>query len=114
MKFDGSGARDLFNQVITSSMVLSKFKLESTQGIFREYYRKLFKRNCDDNTIKTLTEEDFIKLFEKEIVYVAGFLNSYSETYGSEYAKFLVIDYYMRLEQNGHKLLVVNINEKQY
>lgn len=100
--FNGVNVRDLENQIYTASKMLEMI-MKSDKEYIEKYYNSL-----EDNEKNKIKLEDFKKLFNKNIVFVAGFLTGYKEDTKSPYAKYLLNDLNKNLETSGFKLLITN------
>ena len=100
--FNGSGARDLENQIQTSSMMLAS-TLINNRKILTEYYEKL-----KESEKAKINKQEFIKLFNKKIVYIAGFKNNFKRNSRSPYAKHLICELRKLLKSRNQDLIVVN------
>lgn len=109
-RFSGEGARDLTNQILTTSEYLQK-KLSAERGTFlRKYYKKL----CEKNKVTVhpaATEEEFIKHFEKKICFIAGFLKEYKKVTKSTYSKYLTFELNKKLISRGQSFIPMGIND---
>lgn len=106
--FSGIGARDLTNQILTASEYLQK-RLSMERGQFlREYYKKICEKNNVD-VHPSANEEQFIKLFDKKICFVAGFLDGYSKNTRSTYAKYLILELNRKLIDRGQMFIPIGI-----
>lgn len=110
--FDGSGSRDVYGQILSSAELLSYIvKEKDKKRIFKEYYNKILKEYPNNKLIKTLTLEEFVRLFSKaEIHYIVGFMERVTINKYSNYAKYLTIDTYKKLKEKGYNLLLFDIN----
>ena len=105
-EFKGASVRDLENQIYTASKML-ELMLKTDKELLDKYYNSL-----DDNEKRKITIEDFKKLFNNNIVFIAGFLKGYKRNTKSPYAKYLLNDLNKNLEQSGFKLLITNYAEE--
>ena len=111
-KFDGAGARDLANQILVASELLMKSRLNSSSKIFKDYYSLLkSKKENEENLIQRISESEFVSLFNKNVVYIAGFIKNYKENTKSTYGKYLIYDLNNRLSRNNCKLVAVDLSE---
>lgn len=109
-KFQGSGARDVLNQILTSAEFINHYMMEKKDFI-EKYYDDILKK-YSNNKIKDLTKEEFIELFNKpNIYYVAGFMEKLSDNTDSNYAKYITIDTSKKLIEKGYQLLLFDINK---
>ena len=110
LKFQGSGARDVLNQILTSAEFINHYMMDKKDFI-EKYYEDILKK-YPNNKIKDLTKEEFVKLFNKpNIYYVAGFMEKLSDNTDSNYAKYITIDASKKLIEKGYQLLLFDINK---
>lgn len=111
-KFQGNGARDVLNQILTSAEFINHYLMEKDKReIFGKYYHDIIKKYPNNNKIKTLTEDEFVDLFKKSnIYYIAGFMEGLSDSSESNYAKYITLDASKKLKEKGYNLLLFNIN----
>ena len=100
--FSGANVRDLENQIYTASKML-ELTMKTDKEFIEKYYNSLA-----DNEKRKITIEDFKNLFNKNIVFIAGFLTGYKKDTKSPYAKYLLNDLNKKLEISGFKLLITN------
>lgn len=90
-EFSGAGARDLSNQVMVASEVFTNMVNSSNRDKdLRKYYNSIkskYYSGIDD----FLSEDEFKKLFNKQPVYVAGYLQKFKRNSRSTYAKYLSV-----------------------
>jgi hypothetical protein len=111
--FNGNGARDVMNQVLTSAGFINHYALEEKRKeIYEEYYNKIVNKYPNNEKIKHISSEKFVDLFcnATNIFYVVGFVEKFSEDIKSNYAKYMTIDTNKKLLERGYKLLLFNIN----
>lgn len=109
LKFQGSGARDVLNQILTSAEFINHYMMDKKDFI-EKYYEDILKK-YPNNKIKDLTKEEFIELFNKSnIYYVAGFIEKLSDNTDSNYAKYITIDASKKLIEKGYQLLLFDMN----
>ena len=110
LKFQGSGARDVLNQILTSAEFINHYMMDKKDFI-EKYYEDILKK-YPNNKIKDLTKEEFVELFNKpNIYYVAGFMEKLSDNTDSNYAKYITIDASKKLIEKGYQLLLFDINK---
>lgn len=112
-KFNGNGARDVMNQILTSAQFISKYALEEDRkAIFEEYYNKIKEKYPNNKKIVEITSDKFVDLFcnALNIYYVVGFIEEFSENIKSNYAKYMTLDTNKKLLDKGYQLLLFNIN----
>lgn len=103
--FNGEHVRDLQNQIYTSSKMLQSIKINDKPRL-EEYYESLEK-----NEKSKISKEEFIKLFDKNIYFIAGFLEGFKNNTKSPYAKYLLIDLNKKLNNLNYKLIILNFGE---
>lgn len=106
-KFQGSGARDVFNQILLSADYLTK---DSNKKGLHEYYTKIKDKYPNNKKMQELNEEEFVSLFDKKIHYVAGFMNNLSENSRSNSAKYMVINSHKAMISKNCNLHLFSIN----
>lgn len=114
-RYNGSGARDVMNQVLTSSEFINKYILQSNrQQILEEYYDKISNQYPDNIKLKELGKEKFVKIFfeSTQVYYVVGFMEGLKEDIKSNYAKYMTLDTSSRLKEKGCVLLLYDISKK--
>ncbi|MBQ6841178.1 MAG: hypothetical protein IJO63_03595 [Bacilli bacterium] len=111
-KFDGKGARDVMNQVLTSAEFIRHYLLgENKKEIFERYYNEIKRKYPNNKKIQNITVEEFIELFDKlEIYYVVGFMEDFSNKISSNYAKYMTLNTCKKLVEKGYKLCLFSIN----
>lgn len=112
-KFNGNGARDVMNQVLTSAQFIRNYNLEENRKIiFEEYYNKIKEKYPNNKKIAQITSDKFVDLFcnAPNIYYVVGFIEDFSENIKSNYAKYMTLDTNKKLLDKGYQLLLFNIN----
>lgn len=109
LKFQGNGARDVLNQILTSAEFINHYLMEK-KSLLEKYYEDILEK-YPNNKIKDISKDEFIDLFSKtNVYYVAGFMNNLSESTDSNYAKYITIDTNKKLNEKGYQLLLFNIN----
>lgn len=110
--FDGTGSRDLTNQMWASANYLQS-RLNSVDKIhfLESYYDMISKRYTDNNYKLSINKQEFIKLFDRKICYVAGFMSGYTLKSKSPYAKYLVVDTAKKFQSMGYEYIGVNIGK---
>ncbi len=106
--FNGIGARDLLNQIVTSSELLQKNLLLNRSEFLKEYYTSICRRN-DIDTLSQANEEEFTGLFSKKICYISGFLKGYWKDTNSTYAKYLTVETKRKLQNKGYEYILLGI-----
>ena len=105
-KFNGEHVRDLENQIYTSSKMI-ELVLKNDKSLIETYYKGL---DYEEKEKIELTE--FLKLFDKNIVFIAGFSTGYRKETKSPYAKYLLCELYKNLKSSGFDLLITNYNKE--
>lgn len=100
--FNGEHVRDLENQIITSSKMI-ELVLKNDKELIKKYYNEL-----DLKEKEKISQGEFLKLFNKNIVFIAGFTNNYKKETRSPYAKYLLCELYKNLKVSGFDLLITN------
>lgn len=109
LKFQGNGARDVLNQILTSAEFINHYMME--KKVFIEKYYDDILEKYPNNKIKDISKDEFIALFDKtNVYYVAGFMHNLSDSTDSNYAKYITIDTSKKLNEKGYQLLLFNIN----
>ena len=103
--FNGEHVRDLQNQIYTSSKMLQSIKIND-RSMLEEYYEKLNK-----NEKEKISKVDFLKLFNKNIYYIAGFSSGFKKNTRSPYAKYLLVDLKRKLKDLNYGLIILNFGE---
>lgn len=109
LKFQGNGARDVLNQILTSAEFINHYLMEK-KSLLEKYYEDILEK-YPNNKIKDISKDEFIDLFSKtNVYYVAGFMHNLSDSTYSNYAKYITIDTNKKLNEKGYQLLLFNIN----
>ena len=111
-KFIGIGARDVTNQVLTSSAYLQN-KLSSNKDSFlNDYYDRIESKYKQDKIAIPMTKEDFKSRFQMQprICYLIGYISGYRENSESTYAKYLTVETFKKLEQRGYNCISIKLN----
>lgn len=110
-KFQGNGARDVLNQILTSAEFINHYLMEKDKKeIFEKYYDDILNK-YPSNKIKSLSKTEFVDLFSKpNVYYIAGFMENLSNDTDSNYAKYITLDANKKLIEKGYKLLLFSIN----
>ena len=114
-KFNGSGSRDVMNQVLTSAEFISHYVMEENRKeIFEDYYNKIVEKYPNNKMIGQLSKEKFVDLFcnSLNVYYVVGIIEDFSENIRSNYAKYMTLDTHKKLQDKGYELLLFSINNK--
>lgn len=114
--YNGSGARDVMNQVLTSSEFINKYMMQSNrQQILEEYYEKIYTKYPNNIKLRELGKDKFTKLFSdaNQIYYVVGFMSGLKKDIRSNYAKYMTLDTSSRLKEKKYELLLYDIGDKK-
>lgn len=112
MNFDGSGIRDLSNQIITAAQFIQfSYSTERTQ-LFKDYYIGICKTN--HVTIHpAMTQEKFVEAFTTcKICFVAGFMKGFKKNTKSRYCEYLLVELKKKLQEKGMNLIVADLSSK--
>ena len=114
-KFSGIGARDLTNQILSSSESLSihRFSLDAT-SFFEDYYTRVVEKANKEHRQVTIGEKEFVDLFmntKNTICYIAGYLHGVNKHSKSTYAKYLSIEIKQRLKEKGYDYILMGLTE---
>lgn len=85
-EFNGEHVRDLENQINTSSKMI-ELVLRNDKNLIKQYYNDL-----NEKEKEKIQQDDFLKLFNKQIVFIAGFSKNYKRQTRSPYAKYLLCE----------------------
>lgn len=110
-KFDGLGARDLLNQMLTAAEYLQKRRFVGGSDFLSKYYLQI----CRKKKLKKLhqaSEQEFIQVFtEKRICFIAGFLDGFKKNSNSVYAKYLTIEANKKLSDKGYDYIPLGVHQ---
>lgn len=109
-KFSGLGARDLTNQILSASEYLQQKSIREKVPFLQEYYQKIKSAKKLDNQHIDISEEQFVRLFDKRICFVAGYVSNYRKESESNYAKYLTIELYQKLSARGQGFLTLSLS----
>jgi len=109
-KFDASGSRDLTNQIWASANYLQvKLNSRDRKAFLSDYFLQIQNRYSSKNRNLNIEEKEFVELFDRQIVFVAGYMSGYSLGSRSYYAKYLDIDNSKKIADMGYQYLTMNI-----
>ena len=100
--FNGEHVRDLENQINTSSKMI-ELVLKNDKDLIKEYYK-----NLDETEKEKIQQKDFLNLFNKNIVFIAGFSRNYKRDTKSPYAKYLLCELEKNLKSSSFQLFIIN------
>lgn len=102
--FNGAGARDVSNQVITSASYLQQMLSSANRDDFlEEYYEKIISKYKNTGIKIPVDKTEFKKYFQgvPKIHYLIGYLKGYDENSRSTYAKYLTVELINKLLGKG-------------
>lgn len=105
-KFNGEHVRDLENQINTASRMI-ELVLKNDKTLLKEYYNGL-----DAKEKEKIGLSEFLELFNKNIIFIAGFSKGYRKETRSPYAKYLLCELYKNLKKSGFNLLIINYSKE--
>ena len=113
-KFDGSGSRDLTNQIYASAHYMQKMLMSHRRNEFlKELYESIESVYASKKKTLPISFDEFSRLFTKRLCYVAGYLFGYRKESNSYYAKYLTIDLLKKMQQMGFDCVVMNVEGKR-
>ena len=104
--FNGIGARDVCNQVMTSASYLQQMLSTVNRDEFLErYYESIELKYKNAGITIPVNKAEFKKYFQgsPEIHYLIGYLKDYKENSRSTYAKYLTVETIKKLSVKGFK-----------
>lgn len=114
MSFDASGTRDLTNQIWASANYLqARLNSRERNSFLVDYYAKISDRYNKEGQELIIEQERFVELFDRHIVFIAGYMTGYSLRCKSYYAKYLDVDSYKKMLDMGYDYLSMNIQEQR-
>ena len=115
--FNGTGTRDVVNQVLTSATYIQQIlNSHNKQEFLEEYYAKIEKSYEKDNISLPIDLNTFVGYFEgmPKLNYIIGFLDKYTIKSDSTYAKYLTVEVNKKLLNKGYTctpLLIKKTND---
>lgn len=110
MKFDASGARDLTNQIWASANYLqARLNSRDRNSFIMDYHAAISARYKKEGHKFMIEQGKFVELFDRRIVFIAGYMSGYSLKCKSNYAKYLDVDSYKKMLDMGYEYLSMNI-----
>ena len=104
-EFNGIGARDLINQILTAAECLQRNLGTSGYKGLPQYYRAI----CQINKMQEMPQanrDTFIKLFStRKICFITGFIKGFKVDSSSTYAKYLTIEANKRMSAKGFEFI---------
>lgn len=109
-EFNGQGARDVVNQVLTSSEYLHQALSSSDAQGFLERYYDAIKSRYEGKAVP-FNKEEFISQMRsgKKFTYVIGYMDGPKRNSRSTYAKYLTVDAARKLEAKGDKCIIMGL-----
>lgn len=109
--FDGTGTRDLTNQILTAAEYIQKKMSTIERDIFlKEYYGEIKKKYSKGKHNLHITEQEFLNAFNnKEICFIAGYLFNFKKNTRSTYSRYLTIDTNKKLNAKSFSYIPMNI-----
>lgn len=112
MNFDGSGSRDLTNQILAASeyFQIRRMSMER-KTFFREYYEKIKHASEKYGRLLSFDEEQFVNILEsaKHFCFIAGYLSNYHRDSRATYAKYLSIELKKKLAAKGFDCCIIGL-----
>lgn len=110
--FNGIGARDVTNQVLTAAEYLQQNLARGERQAFLEgYYNAILHNYAKNNKPLSIAKEDFVSIFSsgRAIKYVIGYIDGYKKESRATYAKYLTMETVKKLSVKGLGCIVLNI-----
>lgn len=112
MTFNGSGARDLTNQILAAAeyFQIRRMSMDNTE-FYREYYQKIKHVADKNNRCLSIDEQQFVNMMvgAKHFCFIAGYLNDYRRDSRATYAKYLSIELKKKLLSKGFSCCVIGL-----
>lgn len=111
--FDGSGSRDLTNQIRASADFL-QHQLASLRksNFIKLLYEKIEKLYDSKKKTIPINEAEFENLFNsKRICYIAGYIEGFHKETDSLYAKYLTVDLNKKMNEKGFVCISMGIDD---
>ena len=113
-KFDGSGSRDLTNQIYASAHYMQKMLMSHQRNEFlKKLYESIEAVYVSKKKTLQISFDEFSRLFTKRLCYVVGYLFGYRKESNSYYAKYLTIDLMKKMQQMGFDCVVMDVEGKR-
>lgn len=111
--FDGSGSRDLTNQIRASADFLQHQLASLRKSIFiKLLYEKIEKLYDSKKKTIPINEAEFENLFNsKRICYIAGYIEGFHKETDSLYAKYLTVDLNKKMNEKGFVCISMGIDD---
>lgn len=111
-KFDGGGARDLNNQILTAAEYLHQMlAYGGNEEFLGEYYDAIEAKYQKDNLTVPFDRAEFVQQFRsaKNVTYIAGYMKNYRRDSRATYAKYLTLETKKKLTAKGFSYVVLGI-----
>lgn len=111
--FNGSGSRDLTNQIRASADFLQHQMASLEKNDFiKALYRKIEEVYELENKTISIGMQDFENAFKsKKICYIAGYIDGFRKQSTSLYAKYLTVDLNKKMHEKGFKCMSMGISD---
>lgn len=109
-KFNGIGARDVVNQVLTSAEYFQRNRaLHSRESFFEMYFEKIRSKYSSKKLTPPFTKEQFVEKMCNlpNVHYVIGYVDGFKDNSRTTYAKYLTIDVTKKLAAKGYRCTIV-------
>lgn len=109
--FDGSGSRDLTNQILASADYFQKqMGFSDKEQFLKILYKNINERYKQEGKSMPISETEFSDLLKsRKICYIAGYMTGFKKDAGSFYAKYLTVDMYKRMNDKGYRCITLGI-----
>lgn len=109
--FDGSGSRDLTNQIWASADYFQKqMGFSDKEQFLKILYKNINERYKQEGKSMPISETEFSDLLKsRKICYIAGYMTGFKKDAGSFYAKYLTVDMYKRMNDKGYRCITLGI-----
>lgn len=114
IEFDGSGSRDLTNQVWASADYFhhQMFYSSEKEQFLDKLYNKICTLYAEQKKNLPLNAEEFAKILStKKICYVAGYIKGFKKNTKSLYSMYLMVDLYKKIYEKGFKCIVMGTDK---
>lgn len=111
-KFDGSGARDVNNQILTAAEYLHQMlAYGGNEEFLGSYYDAIEAKYQEDNLTVPFNRADFVQQFRsgKNVTYIAGYMTNYRRDSRATYAKYLTLETKKKLAAKGFSYVIIGI-----
>lgn len=111
-KFNGIGSRDVTNQVLTASEYFQRNIMQADKVVFlKNYYLKINQMYQREGKNLHISETEFIQILssERKKNYIVGYMESFSESSKSNYAKYLSVELQKKINAKGYGLYILSL-----